>query len=91
VQRNVVALRIEPAEGSLPAGAPVQLKLFAINGKGGEALIPGNLTTWQSSRDATADVNRQGRLHPRAPGTVTITARYAGQSASVTFTVIAAV
>jgi hypothetical protein len=90
VQRDVVALRIEPAEGTLPAGTPVQLKLFSVNAKGGQALIPGNLTAWSGSRDSVADVNRQGRLSPRSPGTVTVTARYGGQTATATFTVVAA-
>jgi hypothetical protein len=87
MQRDVVALRIEPGEGTLAVGTPVQLRLFSVNAKGAEALIPGNLTAWSSSRDSVADVNRQGRLSPRSAGSVTVTARYGGQSASVTFTV----
>ena len=88
MQRDVVALRIEPADGSLPAGTPVQLKLFATNAKGASALILGALAAWSGSRDSVADVNRQGRLSPRTPGTVTVTARYAGQAATATFTIV---
>jgi hypothetical protein len=88
VQRDIVALKINPHEGSLPAGTPVQLNLFATDAKGKSALIPGNMTVWSGSNDSVAEINRQGRLQPRRPGTVTVTARYGGQVADATFTVV---
>jgi hypothetical protein len=87
VQRDVVTLQIEPAGGALQVGAALQLKLFAVNAKGGTALIPGNMIAWSSSSDAVAEVNRQGRLQPRRPGTVTVTARYADHTGTAAFTI----
>jgi hypothetical protein len=85
VQRDVVALEIKPAEGTLAVGAHVQLTLFARNAKGATALIPANMAVWSSSNDGVAEVTRQGRINARKPGGVTITARYADKSVQVTF------
>ena len=47
------------------------------------------MAVWSGSNEAVAQVNRQGRLTPRRPGAVTITATYAGQVAKAAFTVLA--
>lgn len=70
-------------------GAAVQLNLFAVNRGGGTDLIPGNMAVWSSSDERIGEVNRQGRLSPRRPGPLTITASYAGQDAHAVLTVIA--
>jgi hypothetical protein len=88
VQRAVSALEIKPGGGAVPAGTPVQLALYAISGKGSTTLIPGNMTIWSSSKDSVAEINRQGRLNPRRPGTVTITARYGDKTVQATFTIV---
>jgi hypothetical protein len=87
VQRAAV-LEIKPGGGALPAGTPVQLVVYAISSKGTTTLIPGNMTVWSSSQDSVAEINRQGRLNPRRPGTVTITARYGDRTAQATFTIV---
>jgi hypothetical protein len=69
-------------------GTAIQLNLFAVIQSGGTDLVPGNGATWVSSSDGVAEVNRQGRLTPRRPGTVAITASYGGKTARVEFTVV---
>jgi uncharacterized protein YjdB len=86
--RRIVALSIKPGDGAVKMGASVQLNLLAQTGAVGADLIPGNMATWSSSDNRVADVNRQGRLTPRASGSVTITATYAGKEARGVFTVV---
>ena len=77
----------------MPVGTAIQLKLFAAMGTRGKAtteLVMGNLAAWSSSNDKVADVNRQGRLTGRGPGSVTVTASYVGQSTQVVFVVVPA-
>jgi hypothetical protein len=88
VRRDVTALRMKPDDGVVKVGAPVQLNLFAQNRSGGIDLIPGNMAVWLSDDDRIAEVNRQGRLTPRGPGSVTITASYAGTKILAVFTVV---
>ena len=52
-------------------------------------LIPGTMAKWSSSDVQVAEVNRQGRLTPRGPGSATITATYAENRATGIFTVAA--
>jgi hypothetical protein len=87
VRSDIVALQIKPGDGTVKAGTAIQLTLLATSRGGGTDLIPGNTATWASSSDAIAEVNRQGRLNPRRPGTVSITASYAGKTARADFTV----
>ena len=78
---------MNPGDGALTIGAPVQLNLFAQDAGGGTDLIPGNMAAWSSSDDRVAEINRQGRLTPRSVGSVTITARYAEKKVTAVFTV----
>ena len=87
MRRDITALQIKPGDGALTVGTPLQLNLFAVTAGGGTDLIPANMATWTTSNEAVAEVNRQGRLNPRRPGPVTITATYAGQTARADFSV----
>ena len=88
MRRDVIALMIKPADGVVKVGAAVQLNLFAQNSSGGVDLIPGNMAAWLSADDRVGEVNRQGRLIPRGPGSVTITASYANTKVLAVFTVV---
>ena len=74
MRKDITALTIKPGDGVMKMGEAVQLNLFAHNRSGGIDLIPGNQAAWSSADNGVAEVNRQGRLMPRAMGTVTITA-----------------
>jgi hypothetical protein len=87
MRRDITALQIKPGEGVLKVGTAVQLNLFALNKSGGTDLIPGTTATWSSSDNRVGEINRQGRLTPRGPGAVTITASYANQKGVAAFTV----
>ena len=82
---DVISLQIKPAGGTLTIGTAIQLNLTAVTRGGRTGLIPGNSASWSSSDDAIAEVNRQGRVNPRRPGPVTITASYAGKTAQAAF------
>jgi uncharacterized protein YjdB len=86
--RKIVGLGMKPGDGTVKMGASVQLNLLAQTGTASADLIPGNMATWSSSDNGIADVNHQGRLTPRAPGSVTITATYAENKAIGVFTVV---
>jgi hypothetical protein len=88
VRNDVTALVMKPGDGVVKMGAAVQLNLFAQTGGGGSDLIPGTMAVWSSDDDQVGEVNRQGRLTPRAAGPVTITARYAGKQVAARFTVV---
>jgi len=88
VRNDITALVMKPGDGAMKMGAPVQLNLFAQNRSGGLDLIPGITAAWSSDDVGVGEVNRQGRLTPRAPGQVTITARYANRSVAAVFTII---
>jgi uncharacterized protein YjdB len=96
MRHDVSALRIDASGpgGSrvdvLSVGSSLQLKLFAVTGNGGTDLVMGNVAAWTSSNVKVAEINRQGRLTARSPGTVTITATHAGQTAHATLEVVAA-
>jgi hypothetical protein len=80
-------LRIEPAEGTFAVGNPVQLSLFGTTIRGGTNLIPASMAQWSSANPAVAELSRQGKLTPRRPGQVTVTASYGGQVAKADFSV----
>jgi uncharacterized protein YjdB len=86
--RKIVGLSMKPGDGAVKMGASVQLNLLAQTGTAAADLIPGTMATWSSSDNRVADVNGQGRLTPRAPGSVTITATYAEKKATGVFTVV---
>jgi len=88
MRNDITALVMRPGDGAMKMGAPVQLNLFAQNRSGGLDLIPGTTAAWSSDAVGVGEVNRQGRLTPRAPGQVTITARYANRSVAAVFTII---
>jgi uncharacterized protein YjdB len=88
VRSDVIALEVKPAAGTVHVGTAIQLNLFATTRGGGTDLVPGNMAAWASSDESVAEVNRQGRLSPRRPGTVSITATHAGKSASAVFTAV---
>lgn len=88
MRKDITALEMRPADGVLKVGTAVQLNLFAMNRRGGTDLIPGNQATWSSADDQVAEVNRQGRLTPRHPGRVTVTAAYTDKTIAAVFTVV---
>jgi len=88
VRNDVTALEVKPGEGTLRIGTAIQLHLFATTRGGGKDLVPGNMAAWASSDESLAEVNRQGRLSPRRPGTVTITASYGGHTVRAVFAAI---
>jgi hypothetical protein len=88
MRKDITALEMKPGDGVVKVGAAVQLNLFAANKRGGIDLIPGNMATWSSSDERVGQVNRQGRLTPRRPGSLTITAGYADKNVLAVFTVV---
>jgi hypothetical protein len=88
VRTDFTALEMRPGDGVVKLGTAVQLNLFARTKGGGVDLIPGNMAAWSSSDDRIGEVNRQGRLTPRRPGSLTITASYADRKVLAVFTVI---
>jgi hypothetical protein len=89
VGKDVTALEIRPGGGVVNLGKAVQLNLFAHHRRGGADLIPGNVAAWSSTDAGIGEVSRQGRLTPRAAGSVTITASYGDKQALAVFTVVA--
>ena len=89
MRKDITALEIRPADGTLTLGKAVQLNLFAHNRSGGADLIPGNMATWSSSANGVGEVSRQGRLTPRGAGSVTVTASYGDRQVLAVFTVVA--
>jgi hypothetical protein len=89
VRKDITALEIRPGGGVVNLGKAVQLNLFAYNRSGGADLIPGNMAAWSSTDAGVGEVSRQGRLTPRAVGSVTITASYGDTQALAVFTVVA--
>jgi hypothetical protein len=85
---DVTGLEMRPAGGVVKVGASVQLNLFALKKKGATDLIPANMATWSSADNRIGEVNRQGRLTPRRPGSLTITAGYADKKIEAVFTVV---
>lgn len=79
---------MRPGDGVVKVGTAVQLNLFARTKGGGTDLIPGNMAAWHSSDDRIGEVNRQGRLTPRRPGSVTITASFGDRNVLAVFVVI---
>jgi hypothetical protein len=88
VGNDIVALEVRPGDGVLKVGEAVQLNLFARKSKGGVDLVPANVATWLSSDVRVAEVNRQGRLSPRRPGSLTIAVAYVDLKVVAAFTVV---
>jgi len=88
VRSDIAALEMRPADGVLKVGAAVQLNLFAVKSNGGNDLIPGNRAAWSSADARVGEANRQGRLTPRRPGSLTVTATYADRKVGALFTVV---
>jgi hypothetical protein len=88
VSKEITALEMRPGAGDVKVGTAVQLNLFALKSNGGTDLIPGNMAAWSSSDARLGEVNRQGRLTPRRPGSLTITATYADRTVRGVFTVV---
>jgi hypothetical protein len=88
VSKNITALEIKPGDGTVSIGTAIQLRLFATTDSGGTDLIPASMAVWSSSNGAVAEVNRQGRLSPRRPGTATLTAAFNGKVARAVFTAV---
>ena len=89
MRQDITELQIKPGEGTLVVGSTLQLNLFSLVVGGGTGLVPANMATWTTSNPAVAEVSRQGRLTSRKPGTVSITASYAGKLARADFTAVA--
>jgi len=89
MRKDITALTMKPGDGVVKLGEAVQLNLFAQNRSGSIDLIPGNMAAWSSTDDRVGEVNRQGRLIPRGPGAVTITATYGDRKVLAAFTVVA--
>jgi hypothetical protein len=87
VRKDITALKIEPGEGVLKVGTAVQLNLFALTKSGRADLVPGTMAAWSSTDNRVGEMNSQGRLTPRGPGSVTITASYADKKVAAVFTV----
>jgi hypothetical protein len=88
VSNAVIALEMKPGDGVLKVGTAVQLNLFAVKSKGGSDLIPANMASWSTSDARVGEVNRQGRLTPRRPGSLTVTATHADRKVQAVFTVV---
>jgi hypothetical protein len=88
---DVTALEMRPAGGEVTVGTSLQLNLFGLKRKGVADLIPGNMAVWSGSDNHIAEVNRQGRLTPRRPGSLKVTASYADKKVEAVFTVVAGV
>ena len=88
MRNDITSLVMKPGDGVMKMGASVQLNLFAQNRSGGLDLIPGTTAAWSSDDVGVGEVNRQGRLTPRAPGLVTITAGYANGSVTAVFLIV---
>ena len=87
VAKDVTALEMRPGSGALKVGVAVQLNLFALKRNGGTELILASMATWSSSDARVGEVSRQGRVTPRRPGSVTITAAHADKKVVAVFTV----
>lgn len=80
-------LELRPAAAEVTAGTALQLNLVLVSGPTRTELIPGHRATWTSSAPSVAEVNRQGRVSARAPGTAVITAAHEGRSATASIVV----
>jgi hypothetical protein len=89
MRNGITALELKPSDGVIKVGVAVQLNLLAVKHGGRAELIPGTMASWSSSDNRIGEVNRQGRLIPRAAGAVTIVAAYTDQKAHAVFTVVA--
>jgi len=75
---------------SVPAGTSTQLTLTGIYSDGTSAPVTAANATWSSDNTVVATVDAAGSVTGRSSGTATITASYAGQSASTDVQIVAA-
>jgi len=88
MRKDITELQIRPADGVLKVGVALQLNLFALNRSGGTDLVPGTMAVWSSTDSRVGEMNAQGRLMPRVPGSVTIAATYGEKRGVARFTVV---
>ena len=81
----VQSVFISPPPPVIEAGVPFALEAWVVSESG--AVIDSSEVSWQSSDPEVATVAAGGRVKPRTPGDVTITASAGGVDASVSFTV----
>jgi serine/threonine protein kinase/uncharacterized protein YjdB len=81
----VQSLFISPPPPVIEAGVPFTLEAWVVSESG--AVIDSSEVAWQSSDPEIARVAPGGRVRPRAPGDVTITASVGGVDAQVGFAV----
>ncbi|MDQ3996803.1 MAG: Ig-like domain-containing protein, partial [Gemmatimonadota bacterium] len=79
----VQSVFISPPPPVIEAGVPFALEAWVVSESG--AVIDSSEVSWQSSDPEVATVRADGRINPRAPGDVTITASAGGVDASVSF------
>ncbi|MDQ3950325.1 MAG: Ig-like domain-containing protein [Gemmatimonadota bacterium] len=82
----VQSVFISPPPPVIEAGAPFTLEAWVVSESG--AVIDSSEVSWQSSDAEVATVATGGRVKPRTPGDVTITASAGGVDASVNFSVV---
>jgi uncharacterized protein YjdB len=81
----VQSVFISPPPPVIEAGVPFALEAWVVSEAG--AVIDSSEVSWQSSDPEVATVAAGGRVKPRTPGDVTITASAGGVDASVSFSV----
>jgi uncharacterized protein YjdB len=81
----VQSVFISPPPPVIEAGVPFTLEAWVVSEAG--AVIDASEVSWQSSDPEVATVAARGRVKPRTPGDVTITASAGGVDASVNFAV----
>ena len=87
VMQSAGSIAIEPSETTLMSlGETVQLSASVLDGNGQP--VSGAVVTWSSSDASVATVSAQGLLTAVANGSVTVTARSGGASASIPVTVM---
>jgi hypothetical protein len=81
----VQSVFISPPPRVIEAGVPFTLAAWVVSDSG--AVIDSSEVAWQSSDPEVARVSAGGRVRPRTPGDVTISASAGGVDASVSFSV----
>ena len=86
VAPTLTAIAVSPAKASVPADGSVRLTATGSYSDGSTKNIT-SVAKWRSADPATARVSGSGRVTGIAPGTVTITAKLDGKSATAVITV----
>ena len=86
VAPTLTGIAVSPAKASVPAGGSLRLTATGSYSDGSTKNITG-VAKWRSADPATAKVSGSGRVAGIAPGTVTITAKLEGKSATAVITV----